>query len=169
MASRQKIGQLNDGSKVNSVAFSPDGTFLATGDDTGNVELWNVTTGRRVATFDDRSSVYSVAFSPNGRTLATGDALGDVIPWDIASGTEVGPSLVDGNAVESIAFSPDGRTLVSGDDGGIVFLFPASFLSSSTQTLVQQLCNRIGGNFTPNQWAQYLPHAPYQKVCPANP
>ena len=169
IATRRPIGRITDGAKVNSVAFSPDGAYLATGDDAGNVEVWSVNPLKKVASFDDRSSVYGIAFSPNGRTLATGDALGDIIPWDIASGTEIGPSLVDGNAVESIAFSPDGRTLVSGDDAGNVFLFPASFLSATTSTIVQQLCNRIGGNLTPKQWAQYLPHMPYQKVCPADP
>lgn len=169
LATRKPIGRISDGAKVNSVAFSPDGAYLATGDDAGNVQVWSVTPLKKVASFDDRSSVYSIAFSPNGRTLATGDALGDIIPWDMASGTEIGPSLVDGNAVESIAFSPDGGTLVSGDDGGNVFLFPASFLSATTQTIVDQLCNRIGGNLTPTQWAQYLPHVSYQKVCPANP
>jgi WD40 repeat protein/serine/threonine protein kinase len=169
IATGQPVGRISDGSKVNSVAFSPDGSYLATGDDAGNVEVWSVNSLKEVASFDDRSSVYSIAFSPNGRTLATGDALGDIIPWDIASGTEIGPSLVDGNAVESIAFSPDGGTLLSGDDAGNVFLFPASFLSATTSTIVEQLCNRIGGNLTPTQWAQYLPHMPYQKVCPANP
>ena len=163
------IAHLVDGAKVNSVAFSPDGALLATGDDAGNVQLWDVGTRRRVSLLDDRSSVSSVAFSPNGRTLATGDALGEIIPWDVATGTEVGPSLMDGSAVDSIAFSPDGTLLASGDDGGRVFLFPSSFLSDTTDALVTHLCDRVRGNLTRHQWAQYLPGTPYRKVCPGYP
>jgi WD40 repeat protein len=168
-ATGRQIGRLTDGSKVNSVAFSPDGTLLATGDDAGNVEVWDVATRQKVDSLDDRSSVNSVAFSPNGRTVATGDALGDVIPWDIASGTEIGPSLVDRDSVDGVAFDRSGSALVSGDDGGDVVVFPSSFLSAPTATIVQQLCGRIRGNLTRTQWSQYLPHTPYRPVCPAYP
>ncbi|WP_432834782.1 WD40 repeat domain-containing protein [Dactylosporangium sp. CA-092794] len=57
---------------VNDLAFSPDGSTLATASWDGSVRLWEVVSGRKVATFDtgtDRAN--TVTFSPDGKTLAS--------------------------------------------------------------------------------------------------
>ena len=61
-----------------SVAFSPDGKTLAVADGdvyAGSARLWNVATGKLIASFSDPSgyAVSSVAFSSDGRVLASGD------------------------------------------------------------------------------------------------
>ena len=56
-----------------SVAFSPDGRTLATGSDDKTARLWEVASGKEIATLRGHEfRVYFVAFSPGGRTLATG-------------------------------------------------------------------------------------------------
>jgi WD40 repeat protein len=53
------------------VAFSRDGSLLASGGSDGAARLWNPTTGDAVAAFGDHTgAVYAVAFSPDGATLA---------------------------------------------------------------------------------------------------
>jgi len=105
---------------VDSVAFSPDGRTLASGDFDDTIKLWDVTSGQLLHTLINHGRyVISVAFSPDGRMLASGNANKTIKLWDAPSGqllhtlTLTGPTNED-NEVRSVAFSPDGSTLASG-------------------------------------------------------
>ena len=71
------------GSGVISVAFSPDDTTMAAGDNNGSTYLWNVATGKLMTTLGELSNVEinSVVFSADGKELATGDQNGSVFLW----------------------------------------------------------------------------------------
>jgi WD40 repeat protein len=113
---------LVSGSLVRAVRFSPDGRILAAGGSSGDVGLWDVRTGRRIASLAQGGAVYGVAFSLGGKILAAGDVHGDVGLWDVATGRRVA-TFAEGNPVDCVAFSPDGRTLAVGDGSGQVGLW----------------------------------------------
>jgi WD40 repeat protein len=70
--------------QVSAVAFSPDGTTIATGSWDFAVKLWDAATGRERATFRwPIGRVYCLAYAPDGLRLAAGDDTGTVVVWDM--------------------------------------------------------------------------------------
>lgn len=111
---------------VLSVAFSPDGNVLATGDANGEIHSWQLTDvdkEQRLTYRGHSDWVWSVAFSPDGRVLASSGADQVVRLWDTRSGQCL--KLLQGHNswVRSVAFSPSGDWLVSGCDDQAVRLY----------------------------------------------
>ena len=71
------------------MAFSRDGTTLASANSDTTVILWDVAEGtpRGKPLEGHQGPVYSVAFSPDGTTLASASSDTTVILWDVAEGT----------------------------------------------------------------------------------
>jgi WD40 repeat protein/transcriptional regulator with XRE-family HTH domain len=112
---------------VDSVAFSPNGTTLATGNADGTVRLWDVATRRQITTLTGPTGpVNSVAFSHDGTTLATGSADGTVRLWDVATRRQIAALTSHDGPVTSVAFSLDGTTLATGNADGTIRLWDAA-------------------------------------------
>ncbi|MEZ4647606.1 MAG: WD40 repeat domain-containing protein [Candidatus Eisenbacteria bacterium] len=111
-----------------SVAFSPDGRFLATGAEDGAAIVWETKRGwlaRGLGGREDSATV--VAWSPVENVLATGSRDGKVRVFQLDVETPIAvPTMHDG-FVEQLAFSPDGRLLASaGADGSIRIAIPTA-------------------------------------------
>ncbi|HIK53989.1 MAG TPA: NACHT domain-containing protein [Synechococcales cyanobacterium M55_K2018_004] len=132
-----------------SVAVSPDGQTIATGDDSGHICLWEAATGMKQAVLRGHESwVRSVAFCPTGQKLASGSHDQTVRLWDLTS-LQCAQILVDpevaGDAshrdwVGAVAFSPDGEWLVSGSHD---FLVKRWHLASGTRHKFPPCTHRI--------------------------
>ncbi|MEO0406160.1 MAG: NB-ARC domain-containing protein, partial [Cyanobacteria bacterium P01_A01_bin.135] len=107
-------------SQVLSVAFSPDGSLLATGDVNHDIRLWRLPEGLPLLSCQvDEGWVWSVAFSPDGKWLASATNRA-VKLWEVATGSCVCTLEGYSDRVFSVAFSPDGNWLASGGEDRLI-------------------------------------------------
>jgi hypothetical protein len=100
---------------VLSVAFSRDGTRIASASGDNTVKVWGSSTGQEKLTLKGHTDlVSSVAFSPDGKRIASASGDRTVKVWDARTGQEKFSLKGHTGHVWSVAYSPDGKRIASG-------------------------------------------------------
>jgi len=122
--------------EVYTLAWSPDGTHIASAGEDQTVHVWEALAGQHIFTyFNHFSTVFSVAWSPDGERIASAGKDCLVHIWEAPRGQGIlrnalhwlhSLELVTGikdftyrlhtGAVRAVAWSPDGDYIASGDD-----------------------------------------------------
>ncbi|CAI7617063.1 unnamed protein product [Penicillium pancosmium] len=99
---------------VESIAWSPDGSRLASVSYDKTVRIWDPATGQGISTLEGHSDRVSlIAWSPDGNRLASASSDRTVRIWDPATGQSISTLEGHSGSVNSIAWSPDGSRLAS--------------------------------------------------------
>lgn len=113
---------------VHGVAFSPEGTKIATASIDKTIKVWEIASGKLLLTLKDHAdAVWSVGWSPDGKYLASSSADRSIKVWDAANGKRL--YSVAGQAhddiIYDVEFSQDGKNLISasGDRSAKVWNF----------------------------------------------
>ncbi|MEV4391456.1 WD40 repeat domain-containing serine/threonine-protein kinase [Nonomuraea sp. NPDC049607] len=175
-----------------AMAFSPDGSTLASGTNLLDLRTGEVTP---LAPAADRPT--ALAFSPDGRTLALGLGGGRVELWDVRERERAGTVVTGSAPVRDLRFSPGGDLLAI--DAERTSLWDAGTLrevgqvgswaeglafSQDGRTLrgvaadgsvrespvdpaltAREVCARAGGPLSQDEWSRLIPESGYQGGC----
>ena len=125
-----------------SIAWSPDGKTIVSGDQGNAVRFWDVATGMcKLTATEHTDQVSSVAWSPDGRTVATGSRDKTVKLWDGITGECVATLNGHTDSVLGVSWSPDGHTLASCSRDKTVKLWDMKQIRETPTDLAYYLLN----------------------------
>ena len=124
----QQVRILKANAPFFSLAFAPDGKRLVSIGEDSRAIVWDVATGREMATIAlqmTQDKIQQSVLAPDGKTLlmAGHPYQSNVAVYEAGVKGPKHTFLDIGNTIESVACSPDGRTAAWGDENGRVFLF----------------------------------------------
>lgn len=126
-----------------SVAFHPNGQWLALGTEDGHVVIWDVRTNSEKCRMKEHSaSVGSVAFSADGSLLASASADKTAIVWEAATGKVLHRLKEHTGEVTDVAFADYGAWLFTAGLDGYVWMWDAS--KGSTVAYVKGSSGALG-------------------------
>ena len=106
------------GSRINALSFSRNGSQLAAASAYGDINIWDVKSGHRIANLNAHSDiVHDMDYSSDGKVFASAGSDGYIKLWDTEK-WQLRDSLFHEAEVTSIDFSTDGKILAGGSADG---------------------------------------------------
>jgi WD40 repeat protein len=148
---------------ITRLAFSNDGTLLASASRDNTAILWDTTTWTQVGLplADHDNWVLDLAFNNDDTFLATGSRDATIILWDVATQRPIGLPFENRTGwVWSVAFAPDGTSLMTGSRGGELAAW-----STGVDEWRQRACRVANRNLSSIEIDQFLTNPPGTLAC----
>ena len=111
---------------VTTLAWSPNGQWLASGGTDGTVQIWEAKTGKTCQTYlRHQAAVNALSWSPDGSSVVSGSDDHTAHIWHASSGTHQLTYQGHAGPVDSVAWSPDGTRIASGSSDSTVQVWDA--------------------------------------------
>ena len=162
-AARQPAPLLTGDKVITAQCFIPGGVRLATGDNTGMIDIWNISTGKQEANAEGHgSAVMSIAFDKTDGQMLTADASGEIRLWTMANLAQPPVVFTDGGKdLLRLAFSDSGDAFISAT-GRDVIRRPAHM-----RCMTDGLCDKVTRNLTEQEWTAFVGQdIEYEPTCP---
>ncbi|GAB4472456.1 MAG: hypothetical protein Kow00124_10530 [Anaerolineae bacterium] len=142
-------GVLDSG--VLGLAFSPDGTRLATAAANGAITIWDVNSGRQLQTLLGHTrDVIDVAYSSDGARLVSASTDGTVRLWDAETGEQIATLEGQTQLVSRVAFSPEGDLIASVGEDQLLNVWDAETLQPLSYSPITATVPLIAITFSPD-------------------
>ena len=120
------LAGLSPSFSVLALAWSPDGTRIASTCSDKNVHVWDAANGKHLMTYSTPSDwVRDMAWSPDGKLLAVANGDHTVQVWDSETGKVILTYSGHTDSLRAIAWSPDGICIASASNDNTVRLWDA--------------------------------------------
>lgn len=106
-------------SPITALAVSPDGKLVASGDQAGRLNIWEVATGTRLMVTEVSARFTSMAFVRSSWLIAV-IAGNRLLRWDIGLVSPISERQIDGDDVSAVVFDSDASKLIIGDRKGMI-------------------------------------------------
>jgi len=150
------------------LAFSADGSMLASSNSAGLVETWKLD-GENFNLIGSirKDSVYSLTFNPSGTRLAVGttNTVYLVDPQTVDEAARIPHS----GRVVGISYSVDGEVMATASLRAVQFWSVPGIADVSSEELVHAACSRLNANFSQAQWSNLFGDEEYRVLCEGLP
>ena len=117
MSNPEVVFNVGHSASIESIAYSPDGAYIASGSEDNTIKLWEVETGRLLRTLRGHNrDVNSICYSPDGKYIASGSNDNRIKLWEVKTGECVKTLGGFIGYVNSVCYSPDGKYIASGSN-----------------------------------------------------
>lgn len=118
-----KLFPLRLAGPTSRVALSRDGRNLVSADESGSIQVWDLTSGKIKTTINAGTKVTAVAIDDSGQMLASAQTDRSILLWDLPTSAPLGELKKHEEVINALVFSPDGKTLASGGDDRTVIVW----------------------------------------------